>query len=111
MHSLVSNKALEGIAWGAFIIMIGIGWWAGDYYQMDTGPYLALGVGIILIGLNAIRAGTGISISKFSLFVGIIALAIGGAGILGYSLDLFATIVILIGLFIIASAVQSLTKK
>jgi len=111
VHSLARNKALDGLAWGTFIIMIGIGWWAGDYYQIDTGPYLALGVGLILIGLNAVRAGTGIAVSKFSLFVGIVALAIGGAGILGYSLNLFATILVLIGLFIIASAVQNLTKK
>jgi hypothetical protein len=111
VHSLVSKKALDGLAWGTFIILIGIGWWAGDYYQMDTGPYLALGVGLILIGLNAVRAGTGIAVSKFSLFIGIVALAIGGAGILGYSLNLFATILILIGLFVIVSAVQNLTRK
>ena len=52
-----------------------------------------------------------IKISKFSLFVGLVAFAIGGAGILGYSLDLFLTIIILIGLFIIGEALAKLTKQ
>lgn len=107
---MISRKALDGMAWGAFIILIGAGWWAGEYYQMDTGPYVALGVGLILIGLNGARAGAGNRISKFSLFIGIVAFAIGGAGILGYSLPLIPTIVILIGLFIIAEAIEKLTK-
>ena len=107
---MVNNRALDGLAWGLFIILIGVGWWAGEYYQMDTGPYIALGVGLILLGLNATRAGTGIKISKFSLFIGLVALAIGGAGILGYSLNLFLTIVILIGLFIVGEALGKLLK-
>jgi hypothetical protein len=107
---MVRGKALETIAWGSFIILIGLGWWAGDYYQMDTGSYTALGVGLILIGLNLARAGTGIKISKFSLFIGIVALAIGGAGTQGYKLDLFTTIVILIGLFIVGEALGKLFK-
>lgn len=107
---MTSNRAFESIAWGVFIILIGIGWWAGDYYQIDTGPYIALGVGLILIGLNAVRAGTRIKISKFSLFIGLVAFAMGGAGILGYSLPLIPTILILIGLFILAGAIEKLSK-
>jgi hypothetical protein len=107
---MASRVALDGLAWGLFIILIGVGWWAAGYYQMDTGAYIALGVGLILMGLNAARAGTGIKISKFSLFVGIVALAMGGAGILGYTLDLFITVVILIGLFIVGEALGKLLK-
>ncbi len=108
---MIINKALEAVAWGTFLILIGVGWWAGDYYQVETGPYLAFGVGTILIALNAVRAGMGIRISKFSLFIGIIAFAIGTAGIVGYSLPLVPTIMILIGLFIVASALQNMTKQ
>ena len=107
---MANNRALDGLAWGLFIILIGVGWWVGEYYQIDTGPYIALGVGLILLGLNATRAGTGIKISKFSLFIGLVALAIGGAGIIGYSLNLFLTIVILIGLFIVGEALGKLFK-
>jgi len=71
---------------------------------------MALGVGLILLGLNVARAGVGIRMSKFSLFIGIVAFAVGGAGILGYSLPLIPTIVILIGLFILAETMQKLTR-
>jgi len=43
--------------------------------------------------------------------VGLVALAIGVAGVLGYALDLFLTIIILIGLFIIGEAVERILKK
>lgn len=107
---MVNNKALEGVAWGAFVILLGVGWWAGSYYNIETGPYLALGVGAILIGLNGVRASVGTKVSKFSLFIGLLALAMGGAGIMGYSLPLIPTIIVLVGLFIIASALQRITK-
>jgi len=71
---------------------------------------MALGVGLILLGLNVARAGVGIRMSKFSFFIGMVAFAVGGAGILGYSLPLIPTIVILIGLFILAEAIQKLTR-
>lgn len=104
------SKALDGLAWGLFIILIGIGWWAGNHYQMYTGAYIALGAGLILLGLNMTRAAMDIKISKFSLFIGIVALAMGGAGILGYALDLFPTVVILIGLFVVGEALGKLLK-
>ncbi len=107
---MVTNKALESLAWGAFLVLIGFGWWTGEYYQVDTGSYVAFGVGLILVGLNLTRAGVGTRMSKFSLFIGIIAFAIGAAGILGYSLPLVPTILILIGLFMIAEASQRLAK-
>jgi hypothetical protein len=108
---MADNKTLDSLAWGLFIILIGAGWYIGAAYEMDTGAYIALGVGLILIGLNLARSQMGIKISKFSLFVGLVALAIGFAGILGYALDLFLTVVILIGLFIIGEALGKLLKK
>ena len=108
---MIENKTLDSIAWGLFIILIGVGWYVGATYEMDTGAYIAFGAGLILIGLNLTRNLIGINISKFSLFVGLVALAIGFAGILGYSLDLFLTVIILIGLFIVGEALGKLFKK
>ena len=108
---MVDNKTLDSLAWGLFIILIGVGWYIGAVYEMDTGAYIAVGVGLILIGLNLTRNQLGIKISKFSLFVGLVALAIGVAGVLGYALDLFLTVIILIGLFIIGEAIEKLLKK
>ena len=107
---IVDSKALDGLAWGLFIVLVGVGWYVGEVYEMDTGPYIALGVGLILIALNAIRSASEIKISKFSLFIGLVTLAIGAAGILGYTLDLFLTVLILIGLFIVGEALGKITK-
>jgi hypothetical protein len=96
---------------GLFIILVGVGWYIGAVYEMDTGAYIALGVGLILAGLNLTRTQMNIKISKFSLFVGIVALALGVAGVLGYALDLFLTVIILIGLFIVGEAVEKMPEK
>jgi len=107
----LNKKALDRLAWGLFIVLLGVGWYIEAAYEIETGPYTALGVGLILIGLNSIRAMNNIKISKFSLFVGLFAFSIGGAGILGYTVNLFLTIIILIGLFIIGEALAKLTKQ
>ena len=108
---MVENRTLDSLSWGLFITLIGVGWFVGAAYEIDTGAYIALGVGLILLGLNLTRSQIGIKISKFSLFVGLVAFAIGVAGILGYALDLFLTVIILIGLFILGEAIGKLMKK
>lgn len=106
------SVALTSLAWGLFFVVIGISWAASGYYTVDLLiPIVALSAGIILIGISLARASFGMSLSKFSLFIGIIALAFGGAALMGYSLPLWQTVIVLIGLFIIAEAVRSLTKK
>lgn len=105
--------ALTSLAWGLFFIVIGVSWAASayGYYTGDIIPIVALSVGIILIVVSIARTSLGMSLNKFSLFIGIIALAFGGAALLGYALPLIPTIIVLIGLFIVAEAVRSLTKK
>jgi len=104
--------ALTSLAWGLFFVLIGVSWAATKYYSAPVVvPYVALGAGIILIGLNIARLGLGMGLSWFSLFIGIIAFAFGGAAMMGYALPLLETIIVLIGLFIIAEAARSLAKK
>jgi hypothetical protein len=105
------NKIFDAIAWGAFIILLGIGWLASIYYQIDTGVYIALGVGLILIVLNVARRVAGVTISKFSLFIGMLVLALSGSGMLGYALPFIPTLIVLIGLFIVAEAMQKTLNK
>jgi apolipoprotein N-acyltransferase len=109
--SLNKSVALTSLAWGLFFVLIGVSWIASEYYKMSVVPYVALGAGIILIGLNLARTGLGMRLSKFSLFIGILAFAFGGVALMGYELPLFETIIVLIGLFIIAEAARSLTKS
>jgi uncharacterized membrane protein len=108
--SVNRNVALTSLAWGLFIILIGICWTASQYYNIEVVSYAALGAGIILIGLNVARASLGMALSWFSLFIGIVAFAFGGAALVGYSLPLWQTIIVLIGLFIVAEAARALRK-
>ncbi len=105
------SVALTTLAWGLFFVLIGVAWAASSTYGINAVPYIAFGAGLILIGLNLARMGMGMRLSKFSLFIGIVALAFGGSAIIGYSVPLFETIIILIGLFIIAEAVRALAKS
>lgn len=105
------NKVFDAIAWGAFIVLLGAGWLISSYYQIETGVYIALGVGLILIALNAARRFAGIDVSKFSLFIGLLALALSGSGMLGYALPFIPTLIVLIGLFIVAEAMQKTLNK
>jgi hypothetical protein len=107
----ITNKVLDAVAWGVFIVLLGAGWITSTYYQMDTGIYIALGVGVILIALNLARKTAKIAISKFSLFIGMLALALSGAGIVGFAMPFIPTVVILVGLFIVAEAIQKTTNK
>ena len=110
VFGLNKSVALTSLAWGLFFVLIGVSWAASNHYGVDVGPYIALEAGIILIGLNIARTGLGMRLSKFGLFTGIVALAFGVA-LMGYPLPLPETIIVLIGLFIIAEAARSLTKS
>ena len=65
------------LAWGLFFILVGGAWIYGEAYHIDTGTVIAIGVGLILIGLNLARSSIGVRMSKFSLALGILALLIG----------------------------------
>jgi D-alanyl-lipoteichoic acid acyltransferase DltB (MBOAT superfamily) len=110
-NNITSNRLLNGVAWGAFFVVIGIGWLASVAYTVDVGAYIAVGVGAILVILNVVRSGMNVTISKFSLFIGLLAIALGGAGIIGYSLPLVPTVIVLIGLFVIAEGIQKTTAQ
>ena len=100
-----SARMLTTLAWGLFFILVGGAWLYGEMFQVDMGTVIALGVGLILIGLNLARSSIGVSMSKFSLGIGILALFIGLARYFGMKVDILPLIIILIGLFIIAEAI------
>jgi hypothetical protein len=106
----MNNKLLNGVAWGAFFVVLGIGWLASIVYAIDVGAYIAVGVGLILVAINLLRLNIDISLSKFSLFIGLVALALGIAGIIGYSLPLIPTVIVIVGLFLVAEGLQKATN-
>jgi D-alanyl-lipoteichoic acid acyltransferase DltB (MBOAT superfamily) len=105
----LNNKLLNSVAWGAFFVVLGLGWITSITYAVDVGAYIAIGIGAILVAINLVRLNAGISLSKFSLFIGLIAFALGGAGLIGYALPLIPTIIVLVGLFVVAEGIQKVT--
>jgi hypothetical protein len=100
------NRNFEAIAWGALLI-----WWG----ITELIPSLpdgtgAIGIGLILLGVNVARLFNGITASGFTTTVGILALVWGGlemAGVLlslPFELPVFAILLIVLGAIILAPA-------
>lgn len=69
------NKRLETIAWGFFLIMLGGFMFVPE--EIVRGGYWSIGVGLIMLGLNAARYYNGLKMSGFTTFLGILSV-IGG---------------------------------
>ena len=69
------NKRLEMIGWGCFLIMLGGFMFVP--HEIIAGGFWSIGVGVIMLGLNAARYFNGIRMSGFTTFLGVISL-IGG---------------------------------
>ncbi len=99
------NRNFEAIAWGALFI-----WWGITelVHSLPEGSG-ALGIGLILIGVNVARWFSGVSISRFSLTLGILALLWGGLELVGvllslpFELPIFAILLIALGLIVLGS--------
>lgn len=101
--TLKENHRLEVVAWGALFV-----WWG----IVELIPVLpdgtgAIGVGLILIGVNVVRWLKGLPASAFSTTVGILALVWGGLDLAGaalalpFELPVFAILLITLGLVLL----------
>jgi hypothetical protein len=99
------NPDLEAIAWGAFFILWGI----TEMFKSLPDGTGAVGIGLILLGLNAVRHFKGIATSGFTTTLGVLALVGGGLELAGAALSLpfelpvFAILLILLGVIILAN--------
>ena len=94
------NHKFEAIAWGAFFI-----WWGfTELFPFIPDGIGAVGIGLILLGLNAARSQNGIPTSGFTTTLGILALVLGGLELarpmfrLPFELPVFAICLIVIGM-------------
>jgi hypothetical protein len=113
-----SIKALdaryETVAWGIILILIGC-LSAVPGNQSAAG---ALGIGIVLMGLNLARYVSRIAVSAFSIALGTLALGLGAVALLrpvfgwGFHIDLpaFATLLIVIGLYLLIPGRKQLER-
>lgn len=104
----MKNRDYETIAWGALLV-----WWGitelVNFLPQGAG---ALGVGLILLGVNFARRQNGLPIPWFSLTVGILALIWGGLELAGavlalpFELPIFAILLIALGVIILIPALS-----
>ena len=93
------NKRFESIAWGLFLIMLG-GFALVPQNTIPRGVW-SIGVGVIMLGLNATRYYYKIRMSGFTTFLGLLSLVGGIVELLGItSLDA-SLILIILGAYLI----------
>ena len=93
------NKRLESIGWGFFLVMAG----GSILIPHDVAPngLWTIGVGLIMLGLNAARYFNGIKMSGFTTVLGIIAVAVGIAELLGFDILGGALLLIILGVYLL----------
>jgi hypothetical protein len=103
------SRNFDAIGWGALFI-----WW-GISVLVTSLPVgtVAIGTGVILIGVNVARKLSGVPISRFSTTVGILALVWGVLELVGvllnlpFELPIFAILLIVLGLIILWPELRS----
>jgi hypothetical protein len=93
------NKRLETICWGLFLIMLGGFMFVPE--EIIKGGWWSIGIGLIMLGLNAARYFNQIRMSSFTTFLGILSLAGGIAQVLGWTALDDALFFLLLGAFLL----------
>jgi len=93
------NKRLEMMGWGLFLIMLG-GFALVPHTVVAKG-FWSIGVGVIMLGLNAARYFSNIKMSGFTTFLGIISLLGGILQLLGLEAIEGAFLLIILGAFLL----------
>lgn len=103
-----STFDLEAIAWAAFLIFWGL---TAIFTSLPDGIG-AIGIGLIMISLNAARYLMGHPISGFTTTFGILALLLGGLDLartllnLSFELPTFAILLLALGLITLMRAIK-----
>ncbi len=97
------NHKLETVAWAAFFI-----WWGiTELFQALPPGIGALGIGVILLSLNAARRQNRLPASGFTITLAILALVLGGLELAGailhlpFELPVFAILLIVLGVVVL----------
>ena len=111
------NRMFEGVAWGALLI-----WWGLADSDFGLIPFLPagagwIGIGLILLGLNAARALNQIPASGFTVTLGVFALALGGLkltrsvfGLPPIEISLFPILLVALGAFLLVRELMRVRK-
>jgi len=96
------NSRLEGTAWGLFLVMAG-GFLLVPRSQLPEGIW-PIGIGLIMLGLNAVRLALGVPLSWVTVVLGTLAVIAGVSDYLGASIDIGAVVLIILGGALIVKA-------
>ena len=103
-----SNIDFGTIAWGAFFILWGI----TEMFKSLPNGTGAVGIGVILVGLNLVRLWKGQPASGFTTTFGILALLLGGLELaspylhLSFDLPIFAILLLALGLIVLVNELK-----
>ncbi len=104
-NSIRNNLNIEALAWGALFV-----WWGITLLIQFPAGIGLVGVGLILLGGNAVRYFQGIRMNAFSACIGLLALVWGGLELAGavlrlpFELPVFAILMIVLGAFVLGRA-------
>ncbi len=93
------NKRLERAAWGLFLIILG-GFMFIPETTIKKGVW-SIAVGLIMLGLNAVRYGYKIKMSGFTTVLGILSLVAGVLQLLGVMRLEGALLLIILGAYLL----------
>jgi hypothetical protein len=93
------NKRLETTFWGLFLIMLG-GWALVPAVAIPKGAW-SIGVGLLMLGLNATRYFSGIRMSGFTTVLGVLAVLGGVGDMLGWADLNGAFLLIILGAYLV----------
>ncbi len=93
------NKRLETIAWGCFLVLLGGFMFVPE--EIIKGGWWSIGVGLIMLGLNAARYFNGLRMSGFTTFLGIISVIGGVLDLVGVEGINGAVLLIVLGGYLI----------
>lgn len=107
------NRNYEVIGWGAIFI-----WWGiTELFQFLPNGSGAIGIGLILLGVNVARSRNGIPTSGFTTTIGILALLWGGLELAGavlslpFELPVFAILLITLGLLLLGREILQMSDQ
>ena len=108
-----SNFDFGTIAWGAIFILWGI----TEMFKSLPDGTGAIGIGVILVGLNLAQSWKGQPTSAFTVTLGILALLLGALQLarpflhLSFDLPIFAILLLMLGIILLGSALVKVNDR
>ena len=101
----VLAKRSETLGWALFLIMTG-GLFLIPSHLVPPGTWL-IGIGLIMLGLNAYGYSRGLKVNNFTIFLGVLALGFGLSSFLDVNIPIIPLLLIFLG----AKIIYSVYKK